>query len=47
MTLCMRVRTQVRPITFEDFKKSLQTVKPSVSSSDLDMYIKWNNTYGS
>lgn len=52
MYVCMYVCVfdrcvQVRPITFDDFSKSLQTVKPSVSSSDLDVYIKWNDTYGS
>lgn len=38
---------QVRPISFVDFQEALQNVKPSVSDKDLDIYIEWNNTFGS
>ncbi|XP_045212612.2 fidgetin-like protein 1 [Mercenaria mercenaria] len=38
---------QVRPIAHQDFEEALQNVKPSVSDKDLDIYIEWNNTFGS
>ncbi|XP_052266375.1 fidgetin-like protein 1 isoform X2 [Dreissena polymorpha] len=38
---------QVRAITFKDFEAALRNVKPSVSQKDLDIYIDWNNTFGS
>ncbi|KAL4239526.1 Fidgetin-like protein 1 [Mactra antiquata] len=38
---------QVRPICFKDFGDALHNVKPSVSEKDLDIYIEWNNTFGS
>lgn len=38
---------QVRPIASQDFEEALQNVKPSVSDKDLDIYIEWNNTFGS
>lgn len=38
---------QVRPITFEDFEDALPQVRASVSNKDLDLYIEWNNSYGS
>lgn len=38
---------KVRPITYEDFEDALQHVKPSVSNKDLNVFIEWNNTFGS
>ncbi|KAK7477930.1 hypothetical protein BaRGS_00030839 [Batillaria attramentaria] len=38
---------QVPPITMSDFEAALLQVRPSVSAKDLDLYIDWNNTYGS
>ena len=38
---------QVRPIQFCDFVDALDTVKPSVSDKDLDLYLEWNKTFGS
>lgn len=38
---------QIRPIDVNDFRKSLQRVKPTVSQSDLQQYIEWNNQFGS
>ncbi|KAK3091009.1 hypothetical protein FSP39_016432 [Pinctada imbricata] len=38
---------QVRPILFEDFDAAFMQVRASVSDKDLDLYIDWNNTYGS
>ncbi|XP_028324961.1 fidgetin-like protein 1 [Gouania willdenowi] len=37
---------QVRPILYGDFQEALKTVRPSVSTKELDMYEEWNNTYG-
>lgn len=37
----------VRPVNFNDFHDALKCVRASVSPSDLDQYVKWNNTYGS
>lgn len=37
----------VRPIAFEDFQSALKRVRASVSSCDLDVYLKWDKTYGS
>ncbi|XP_052427809.1 fidgetin-like protein 1 isoform X1 [Carassius gibelio] len=37
---------QVRPILFSDFQEALKTVRPSVSSKDLELYEEWNKTFG-
>ena len=37
----------VRPINFCDFQDALRQVKASVSDKDLQMYLDWNNQYGS
>ena len=37
---------QVRPIMYNDFQVALTTVRPSVSSKDLDLYEEWNKTFG-
>ncbi|XP_061645744.1 fidgetin-like protein 1 isoform X2 [Phyllopteryx taeniolatus] len=38
---------QVRPIRYGDFQDALKTVRPSVSSKDLELYEEWNKTFGS
>ncbi|XP_071793604.1 fidgetin-like protein 1 [Asterias amurensis] len=38
---------QVRPILYQDFHGALQHMRPSVSKSDLDIYLEWNKTFGS
>lgn len=37
---------QVRPIIYSDFHDALKTVRPSVSSKDLELYEEWNKTFG-
>ncbi|ROK15766.1 Fidgetin-like protein 1 [Anabarilius grahami] len=37
---------QVRPILYTDFQEALKTVRPSVSSKDLELYEEWNKTFG-
>nr|XP_057913985.1 fidgetin-like protein 1 [Doryrhamphus excisus]XP_057913987.1 fidgetin-like protein 1 [Doryrhamphus excisus]XP_057913988.1 fidgetin-like protein 1 [Doryrhamphus excisus] len=37
---------QVRPILYADFQDALKTVRPSVSSKDLELYKDWNKTFG-
>ncbi|XP_030603702.1 fidgetin-like protein 1 isoform X2 [Archocentrus centrarchus] len=37
---------QVRPILYSDFHEALKTVRPSVSSKDLELYEEWNKTFG-
>ncbi|XP_044149465.1 fidgetin-like protein 1 isoform X1 [Bufo gargarizans] len=37
---------QVRPIAYVDFQNALQTVRPSVSKQDLELYEQWNKTFG-
>nr|XP_034957276.1 fidgetin-like protein 1 [Zootoca vivipara] len=37
---------QVRSIVFQDFESALKTVRPSVSSKDLELYDTWNQTFG-
>ncbi|XP_061454426.1 fidgetin-like protein 1 isoform X1 [Rhineura floridana] len=37
---------QVRSIVFQDFDSALKTVRPSVSSKDLELYDTWNQTFG-
>lgn len=38
---------EVRHITKRDFEEALINVRPSVSQSDLNIYIEWDRTYGS
>lgn len=38
---------QVRPIAYIDFENAFRTVRPSVSSKDLELYEDWNKTFGS
>jgi len=38
---------EVRQITNRDFEQALINVRPSVSQSDLNIYIEWDRTYGS
>ncbi|XP_039304840.1 fidgetin-like protein 1 isoform X2 [Solenopsis invicta] len=38
---------EVRHITNHDFEQALINVRPSVSQSDLNIYIAWDRTYGS
>lgn len=38
---------EVRHITRYDFEEALINVRPSVSQSDLNIYIMWDRTYGS
>lgn len=37
----------VPPISYRHFRQALKGMRPSVAQSDLDVYIKWNMTYGS
>lgn len=37
---------EVRPILYGDFQEALRTVRPSVSSKDLELYEEWNKTFG-
>ncbi|KAM8967332.1 fidgetin-like protein 1 [Pelodytes ibericus] len=37
---------QVRPIEYIDFQNAFQTVRPSVSLKDLELYENWNKTFG-
>ncbi|KAM4026640.1 fidgetin-like protein 1 isoform 2-T6 [Anomaloglossus baeobatrachus] len=37
---------QVRPIAYIDFQNAFQTVRPSVSQQDLELYEHWNKTFG-
>ena len=39
-------KDEVRPIEMEDFQKSLQRVRASVSQKDLIQYEEWNKIYG-
>lgn len=38
---------EVPPIAYKHFRQSLRGSSPSVAQSDLQVYIDWNNTYGS
>jgi len=38
---------EVPPIAYKHFRQSLRGSSPSVAQSDLQIYIDWNNTYGS
>ena len=33
-------------ITFEDFSSALKSVRPSVAEEDLEVYLKFNATFG-
>ncbi|XP_074642561.1 fidgetin-like protein 1 isoform X2 [Tubulanus polymorphus] len=37
---------QVRPIMYNDFDEAFNQVRASVSTKDLDLYVKWNECYG-
>ncbi|KAK7834468.1 hypothetical protein U0070_017654 [Myodes glareolus] len=37
---------QVRAIAYIDFENAFRTVRPSVSPKDLELYEKWNETFG-
>ncbi|KAH6823779.1 P-loop containing nucleoside triphosphate hydrolases superfamily protein [Perilla frutescens var. hirtella] len=37
----------MRPVNLQDFEKSLQEVRPSVSLNELGTYEKWNEQFGS
>lgn len=37
----------VPPIAYKHFRQSLRGTSPSVAQADLQVYIDWNNTYGS
>lgn len=37
----------VRPVSYEDFCIALMNVRASVSQSDLQQYVEWNQKYGS
>ncbi|NXJ02750.1 FIGL1 protein, partial [Psophia crepitans] len=46
MDITTIVPEQVRPIAFLDFESAFRTVRPSVSSKDLELYETWNQTFG-
>ncbi|XP_015189509.1 PREDICTED: fidgetin-like protein 1 isoform X3 [Polistes dominula] len=37
---------EIAPVTLQDFQEALQNVRPSVSQSDLAIYVNWDRTYG-
>ncbi len=37
---------QMGPVIVDDFDATLNTVKPSVSERDLDLYLDWNEQFG-
>ncbi|PWA57586.1 ATPase, AAA-type, core [Artemisia annua] len=37
---------EMRPVSLQDFEKSLEEVRPSVSSNELATYEDWNNKFG-
>ena len=39
-------KDDVRAINVQDFEKSLQRVKASVSAKDLALYEEWNKIFG-
>ena len=39
--------SDVRPISREDFEEALSQVRASVSDQDLDLYLDWNQKFGS
>ncbi|KAL0265630.1 UNVERIFIED_CONTAM: hypothetical protein PYX00_011343 [Menopon gallinae] len=38
---------KTRPIDLNDFKRAMRQIRKSVSSSDLELYQKWNERFGS
>jgi SpoVK/Ycf46/Vps4 family AAA+-type ATPase len=38
--------SNVPPISYEHFCQSLRSTSPSVGQGDLQVYVEWNNTYG-
>ena len=40
-------KEDVRHVTAEDFREALTFVRPSVSQSDLGLYVSWDRTFGS
>ncbi len=40
-------RDQIRPVSFEDFKASMKTIRPSVGREGLLEYEAWNKEFGS
>ncbi len=36
----------VRAISFHDFERALQEVRPSVSQESLQQFVQWNKEYG-
>ncbi|KAJ7987362.1 hypothetical protein DPEC_G00325690 [Dallia pectoralis] len=38
--------SDMRNIRYKDFEDSLKRIKPSVSPSTLDLYVRWNTEYG-
>ncbi|KNC86787.1 hypothetical protein SARC_01080 [Sphaeroforma arctica JP610] len=45
--ICNVSADQVRPMSFCDFEEALLQVRASVSQSELEMYVQWNNNFGS
>lgn len=37
----------VPPISFKNFRQALKGMNPSVAQADLEVYLSWNETYGS
>ena len=37
---------EIPDITFGHFNEALGAVRPSVAKSDLETYLKWNETFG-
>lgn len=37
----------VRPISRQDFEEALTQVRASVSNQDLELYLDWNQKFGS
>lgn len=40
-------KEKIRPVTLQDFKNSLQEMRPSVSPNELGTYEQWNKQFGS
>lgn len=39
--------SDVRPVLRSDFEEALTQVRASVSNKDLELYLEWNESYGS
>ena len=39
--------SDVRPISKDDFEEALMQVRASVSNNDLELYLDWNQKFGS